>query len=161
MGRTIGSTWSAAAATSSRTDPERGMTMLRNVDWTRGPEGPRSVLTVLLALSGLVYFGVVTLTSLLAPYRFAIPYAVPIFDTPFVLAAIGVGYLCWERHRVRQDVRSASLGAALWLAGLLGAAPIPAQPGSPRTAASNPGLPPDFFFLPNLPRFSRLALPAS
>src|SRR5206468_10000681 len=122
MGRTIGSTWSAAAVTSSRTDPERGMTMLRNVDWTRSPEGPRSVLTVLLALSGLVYFGVVTLTSVLAPYRFAIPYAVPIFDTPFVLAAIGVGYLCWERHRVRQDVRSASLGGALWLAGLLGVA---------------------------------------
>src|SRR5437870_383759 len=90
MGRTIGSTWSAAAATSSRTDPERGMTMLRNVDWTRGPEGPRSVLTVLLALSGLVYFGVVTLTSVLAPYRFAIPYAVPIFDSPFVLAVIVV-----------------------------------------------------------------------
>src|SRR5439155_1570660 len=54
MGRTTGSTWSAAAATSSRTDPERGMTMLRNVDWTRGPEGPRSVLTVLqLPLSDL------------------------------------------------------------------------------------------------------------
>src|SRR5947208_7422751 len=76
MGRTIGLTWSAAAVTSSRTDPERGMRMLRNVDWTRSPEGPRSVLTVLLALSGLVYFGVVTLTSVLAPYRFAISYAV-------------------------------------------------------------------------------------
>src|SRR2546421_68666 len=74
MGRTIGLTWSAAAVTSSRTDPERGMTMLRNVDWTRSPEGPRSVLTVLLALSGLVYFGVVTLTSGIAPSFFFLSY---------------------------------------------------------------------------------------
>src|SRR2546428_11592385 len=110
------------------------MTMLRNVDWTHSPEGPRSVLTVLLALSGLVYFGVVTLTSVLPPYRFAIPYAVPIFDTPFVLAAIGVGYLCWERHRVRQDVRSASLGGALRPAGPPGVAHTPPQPDYPRTA---------------------------
>jgi len=137
------------------------MTMLRNVDWTRGPEGPRSVLTVLLALSGLVYFGVVTLTSVLAPYRFAIPYAVPIFDTPFVLAAIGVGYLCWERHRVRQDVRSASLGGALWLAGLLGVAHILAQPDYSSTAGVNPGIAPYFFFLSYLAGFVGVALAAS
>src|SRR5256886_5174745 len=161
MGRTIGSTWSAAAATSSRTDPERGMTMLRNVDWTRGPEGPRSVLTVLLALSGLVYFGVVTLTSVFAPYRFAIPYAVPIFDTPFVLAAIGVGYLCWERHRVRQDVRSASLGGALWLAGLLGVAHIVAQPDYSSTARVNPGLAPYLLLLSYLAGLLGVAPPAS
>src|SRR6059036_4061327 len=161
MGRTIGLTWSAAAVTSSRTDPERGMTMLRNVDWTRSPEGPRSVLTVLLALSGLVYFGVVTLTSVLAPYRFAIPYAVPIFDTPFVLAAIGVGYLCWERHRVRQDVRSASLGGALWLAGLLGVAHILAQPDYSSTLGVNPGIAPYFFFLSYLAGFVGVALAAS
>src|SRR5439155_27308033 len=104
MGRTIGSTWSAAAVISSLTDPERGMTMLRNVDWTRGPEGPRYVLTVLLALSGLVYFCVVTLTSVRSPYRFAIPYSVSIFHSTFVLAAIAVVSLCWARHRVRQVV---------------------------------------------------------
>src|SRR5436309_14143336 len=98
MGRTIGSTWSAAAVTSSRTDPERGMTMLRNVDWTRSPEGPRSVLTVLLALSGLVYFRLVTLTSLLPHYRFAIPCAVPILYTPFILAVIVPAYLSWQLH---------------------------------------------------------------
>src|SRR5437773_4833726 len=108
MGRTIGSTWSAAAVTSSLTDPERGMTMLRNVDWTRGPEGPRSVLTVLLALSGLVYFGVVTLTSVLAPYRFAISYAVLILEKQIFLSVIGVGYICLARLRVRHDLRSAS-----------------------------------------------------
>jgi len=135
--------------------------MLRNVDWTRSPEGPRSVLTVLLALSGLVYFGVVTLTSVLAPYRFAIPYAVPIFDTPFVLAAIGVGYLCWERHRVRQDVRSASLGGALWLAGLLGVAHILAQPDYSSTLGVNPGIAPYFFFLSYLAGFVGVALAAS
>src|SRR5439155_753568 len=37
-------------------DPERGVTMRRDVDWTRGPERPRPMPTVLLALSGLVYF---------------------------------------------------------------------------------------------------------
>src|SRR2546428_12333793 len=137
------------------------MTMLRNVDWTHSPEGPRSVLTVLLALSGLVYFGVVTLTSVLAPYRFAIPYAVPIFDTPFVLAAIGVGYLCWERHRVRQDARSASLGGALWLAGLLGVAPILAQPAYSSSHRVNPGIAPYFFFLSELACFVGGALAAS
>src|SRR2546428_144242 len=136
------------------------MTMLRNVDWTHSPEGPRSVLTVLLALSGLVYFGVVTLTSVFAPYRFAIPYAVPIFDTPFVLAAIGVGYLCWERHRVRQDVRSASLGGALWLAGLLGVAHIVAQPDYSSTAGVNPGIAPYFFLLSYLAGFVGVALAA-
>src|SRR2546422_10935312 len=87
------------------------------------------------------------ISSVLAPYRFAIPYAVPIFDTPFVLAAIGVGYLCWERHRVRQDVRSASLGGALWLAGLLGVAHIVAQPDYSSTAGVNPGIAPYFFLL--------------
>src|SRR3989475_3528860 len=136
------------------------MTMLRNVDWTHSPEGPRSVLTVLLAPSGLVYSGVVTLTSVFAPYRFAIPYAVPIFDTPFVLAAIGVGYLCWERHRVRQDVRSASLGGALWLAGLLGVPHIVAQPDSSSTAGVNPGIAPYFCLLSYLAGFVGVALAA-
>src|SRR5207249_11137988 len=110
---------------------ERGVTMRRDVDWTRGPERPRPMPTVLLALSGLVYFGLLIFTSVLAPYRFPIPYAVPIFDTPFVLAAIGVGYLCWERHRLRQDLRSASLGGALW--------GHPQQTGQPERAPQRRG----------------------
>ena len=106
------------------------------------------MLTALFGLLGLVYFGILIFTSVLAPYRFPMPYAVPIFDTPFVLAAIGVGYLCWERHRLRQDLRSASLGGALWLAGLLGVAHILAQPDYPSTAGVEPGVAPYFLFLP-------------
>src|SRR5207247_11033542 len=111
------------------------------------------LLPLLVALSRLFHFDVRTLPSVLAPYRFAIPYAVPIFDTPFVLAAIGVRYLCWERHRVRQDVRSASLGGALWLAGLLGVAHILTQPDYSSALGVSPGIAPYFFFLSYLAGF--------
>ena len=116
--------------------------------------------TVLLALLGLVYFGVLTFTSVLAPYRFPIPYAVPIFDTPFILGAIGVGYLCWERHRFRQDARSVALGSGLWLAGLLALAHILAQPDYPSVAGVNPGLAPYFLFLSYLAGFVGVGLAA-
>jgi len=135
--------------------------MRRDVDWPRGPERPRPMPSILLALSGLVYFGLLIFTSVLAPYRFPIPYAVPIFDTPFVLAAIGVGYLCWERHRLRQDLRSASLGGALWLAGLLGVAHILAQPDYPSTVGVEPGVAPYFLFLSYLAGFVGVALASS
>jgi len=51
----------------------------------------------------LVWFG----WGALLP-RFPTPYAVPIFDVPFALVAVGIGYLCLERHRLRQDARSAA-----------------------------------------------------
>src|SRR5207244_9045058 len=62
------------------------------------------VLLIIAAL-GIAYFAVLLLTDLLNPLRlrFPIPYAVPIFDTPFALVALGVGYLCLERHRLRHD----------------------------------------------------------
>src|SRR5437870_13714155 len=119
------------------------------------------MLTALFGLLGLVYFGILIFTSVLAPYRFPMPYAVPIFDTPFVLAAIGVGYLCWERHRVRQEVRSASLGGALWLAGLLGVAHILAQADYSSTVGVTPGIAPYFFFLSSLAGFVGVAVAAS
>lgn len=116
------------------------------------------VLILLLPLLGLAYFGVLIFSTLLAPYRFPIPYAVPIFDTPFVLAAIAVGYLCWERHRLRQDVRSAVLGGSLWLAALLGMAHILTQPDYPSTPGVDPGVAPYFFFLSYLAAFTGVAL---
>ena len=73
-----------------------------------------NALVVLVAMLGFVYEAVLLFTSILAPYRFPIPYAVPIFDTPFVLGATGIGYLCVERHRVRHDLQSAVLGVTLW-----------------------------------------------
>src|SRR5437879_9788039 len=62
----------------------------------------RSILLLATALVAILYEAILLFTPLLAPYRFPIPYAVPIFDTPFALMAIGVAYLCLERHRLRQ-----------------------------------------------------------
>jgi signal transduction histidine kinase len=61
--------------------------------------------------------------------------------------AIGVAYLCLERHRVRQDVQSAVLGMTLWVAGLLALAHIFTQPDYPGTPGVNAGVAPYFFFL--------------
>jgi signal transduction histidine kinase len=95
---------------------------------------------------GLVYEAVLVFTSWLTPYRLVIPYAVPIFDTPFVLVATGVGYLCLERHRLRQDFQSAALGGSLWLAALLAVAHILTQPDYPGAPSIHPGVAPYLFF---------------
>src|SRR5437899_3464927 len=114
----------------------------------RGQEGRRvRLLLLLVAMFGLAYeafllFG----ASLVAPYRFPIPYAVLIFDTPFALVATGVGYLCLERHHLRQDFQSAAIGISLWLAALLAVAHIVAQPDYPGTPGVDPGVGPYFFF---------------
>src|SRR5438093_7689180 len=94
------------------------------------------------------------------PYRFVIPYAVPIFDTPFALVAIGIGYLCLERHRLRQDVRSAGLGTTLGLTALLALAHILAQPDYPGTPGVNAGIAPYFFFLSYLAGLAGIGLAA-
>ena len=63
---------------------------------------------VLLGLViGLAYEAAVFVASGGRTRRVPSPYAVPIFDTPFALVAVGIGYLCLERHRLRQDFRSA------------------------------------------------------
>jgi hypothetical protein len=49
--------------------------------------------------------------------------------------AIGVAYLCLERHRLRQDVESAVLGMTLWVMGLLALAHIFTQPDYPGARA--------------------------
>src|SRR5206468_6505 len=94
------------------------------------------------------------------PRRFAIPYAVPIFDTPFALVAVGIGYLCLERHRLRQDVRSAGMGSTLWLTALLALAHILAQPDYPGTPGVNAGIAPYFFFLSYLAGLAGIGLAA-
>jgi len=79
--------------------------------------------------------------------RFPTPYAVPIFDVPFALVAIGIGYLCLERHRLRQDARSAGMGTSLWLTALLALSHVLAQPDYPANPGVNAGIAPYFFFL--------------
>jgi signal transduction histidine kinase/CheY-like chemotaxis protein len=94
----------------------------------------------------IVYEGVLVFTSLLDQYRLRTPYAIPIFDTPFALVAIGIGYLCLERHRLRQDVESAAIGVTLWLTALLAIAHIVTQPDYPANPGVNPGIAPYYFF---------------
>ncbi|MBI2016286.1 MAG: hypothetical protein HYV94_20675 [Candidatus Rokubacteria bacterium] len=113
----------------------------------------RAVALPLVVLIGAAYEVVLLFTPLLAPYRFPIPYAVPVFDTPFVLAAVAVAYLCLKRHRLHADRRSAVLGPVCWLAALLGLAHILTQPDYPGTPGVNPGIAPYFFFLSYLAAF--------
>src|SRR5438445_2212083 len=120
----------------------------------------RSILLLATALVAILYETILLFTPLLAPYRFPIPYAVPIFDTPFALMAIGVAYLCLERHRLRQDAQSAVLGMTLWVAGLLAVAHIFAQPDYPGTPGVNAGVAPYFFFLSYFFVLTGLALAA-
>ena len=94
------------------------------------------------------------------PLRIPIPYAVPIFDTPFALAAAGVGYLCLERHRLRQDLRSAGMGSTLWLTALLALAHIAAQPDYPANPGVDAGIAPYFFFSSYLAGLAGIGLAA-
>src|SRR3989442_1029966 len=120
----------------------------------------RSILLLATALVAILYEAILLFTPLLAPYRFPIPYAVPIFDSPLALMAIGVAYLCLERHRLRQDAQSAVLGMTLWVAGLLAVAHIFAQPDYPGTPGVNAGVAPYFFFLSYFFVLTGLALAA-
>jgi hypothetical protein len=98
-----------------------------------------------LAVSGSMHQRVsssVRTVPTLRDYRLRIPYAVRIFDMPFVFVGAGVGYLCLERHRVRQDFGSAALGASLWLASLLAAAHILTQPDYPISPSVDAGIAP-------------------
>ena len=122
----------------------------------RGPRVP--LVIVVVAIVGFAYEAVLLFTSVLAPYRFPMPYAVPIFDTPFVLFATGVGYLCLERHRLRQDFQSVAIGLSLWLAALLAIAHILTQPDYPGSPGVNPGVAPYLFFASYLAAFAGLAL---
>jgi signal transduction histidine kinase/ActR/RegA family two-component response regulator len=109
---------------------------------------------------GMAYLAILVFTQLLGSYRFPIPYAVPIFDTPFALVAIGIGYLCVERHRLRQDARSTALGMALWLTAAMALAHIATQPDYPGTPGMPAGVAPYFFFLSYLGAFAGIGLAA-
>src|SRR5262245_6541061 len=126
-----------------RREPERGRP---SADSGAPPSALRWSLSACVLIGGLAYEAVL-LTPLLAPYRFPTPYAVPIFDAPFALVGLGIAYLCLERHRVRQDVRSAALAAAMLLAGLLAVAHVAAQPDYPGSPGVRAGVAPYFFFL--------------
>jgi len=115
-------------------------------------------LLVLVAVVGLGYEALLLFTSLLAPYRFPIPYAVPLFDVPFVLVATGIAYLCLERHRIRQDFQSAALGVSLFLAALLAIGHILTQSDYPFAQGVNPGIAPYLFFSSYLAALTGVAL---
>src|SRR5437867_7260333 len=74
--------------------------------------------------------------------------------------AIGVAYLCLERHRLRQHAHSAVLGMTLWVARLLAVAHICAQPDYPGTPGVNAGIAPYFFFLSYLAGLAGIGLAA-
>jgi signal transduction histidine kinase/CheY-like chemotaxis protein len=116
------------------------------------------LLLVLVATVGLAYEALLLFTSVLTPYRFPIPYAVPLFDIPFVLVATGIAYLCRERHRTRQDFQSAALGTSLFLAALLAIGHILAQPDYPFVQGVNPGIAPYLFFASYLAALTGVAL---
>src|SRR5262245_809235 len=122
------------------------------------PAPERRVSFALVATIGLAYEALLLFTSVLAPYRFPIPYAVAIFDIPFVLVATGIGYLCLERHRMRQDFQSAAVGTSLFLAALLAIGHIVTQPDYPFTPSVNPGLAPYLFFGSYLAAMTGVAL---
>src|SRR5438309_7637088 len=108
----------------------------------------RHVLVVLLYVAiGLLYEGLIWFGWGAMVPRFPTPYAVPIFDVPFALVAVGIGYLCLERHRLRQDARSAGMGTTLWLTALLTLSHVLAQPDYPANPGVNAGIAPYFFFL--------------
>ena len=121
---------------------------------------PFSAPLMVLVVLGAAYELLLGLTPLLQPYRFPVPYAVPIFDTPFTLVGVGVAYLCLERHRLRQDARSAWLGITLWVTALLALTHILAQPDYPGTPGVDPGVAPYFFFLSYLGAFAGIGLAA-
>src|SRR3989441_450675 len=110
------------------------------------------------AVFGLVYELSIVFAGGRIASPLATPYAVPIFDTPFALVAVGVGYLCLERHRLRQDFRSAGMGITLWLTALLALAHILAHPDYPANPGVNAGIPPSFFLLSSLTGLAGIGL---
>jgi len=65
--------------------------------------GRRVFLVLFYVAVGALYESLVWFRWGAMMQRFPTPYAVPIFDVPFALVAVGIGYLCLERHRLRQD----------------------------------------------------------
>ena len=123
-----------------------------------GPPPAISTRTWLIIALSLAYQTTLVLTHLLDRQRLPTPYAVPMFDAPFVLVAIGVGYLCFERHRLRNDFQSAALGNMLWLAAVLTVVHILAQPDYPTTTLIDPTLAPYLYLAGYLTVFLGIGL---
>src|SRR5262245_45660443 len=142
-----------------RRDLGRSLVRCRFVVMNRVRFGQRvPLLLVLVATVGLAYETLLLLTSVLTRHRFPMPYAVPLFDIPFVLVATGIAYLCRERHRVRQDFQSAALGTSLFMAALLATGHILTQPDYPFVQGVNPGVAPYLFFASYLAALTGVAL---
>src|SRR2546426_4941109 len=120
--------------------------------------GRRVFLVLFYVAVGALYESLVWFRWGAMMQRFPTPYAVPIFDVPFALVAVGVGYLCLERHRLRQDFRSAGMGITLWLTALLALAHILAQPDYPANPGVNAGIAPYFFLLSYLTGLAGIGL---
>jgi signal transduction histidine kinase/ActR/RegA family two-component response regulator len=103
------------------------------------------ILATVAGVATVAYGAAPLLTHLLDGYLFHAPYAIPAMDAPFAIVAIGVGYLCLERHRLRNDVQSAALGNMLWLAALLTVAHILSQPDNSVTGGMPAGVAPYLF----------------
>jgi signal transduction histidine kinase len=80
------------------------------------------------ALPTLAYHALLAFVTPVAEYPLPVPYALPVLEGSFALVGMGVAYLCLERHRLRQDLRSVALGVALWVTSLLALAHLLAQP---------------------------------
>src|SRR5438034_2390005 len=119
---------------------------------------PRVLLVLLYVTVGVLYESLVWFGSGAITPRFPTPYAVPIFDVPFALVAVGIGYLCLERHRLRQDARSAGMGGTLWLTALLALSHVLAQPDYPANPGVNAGIAPYFFLLSYLTGLAGIGL---
>jgi signal transduction histidine kinase/ActR/RegA family two-component response regulator len=117
-----------------------------------------TVLVIAATVAAMAYEVMPFLMRLLDGYRFDAPYAVPAMDAPFAILAIGVGYLCLERHRLRNDVQSAALGNMLWLAALLTIAHILAQPDNSLTAGALTPMAPYLFLSSYLAVFLGIGL---
>ncbi|MBI3825886.1 MAG: GAF domain-containing protein [Candidatus Rokubacteria bacterium] len=117
------------------------------------------LLAALLAF-GLAYLVVLLATRWLDGPWLVMPYAVPVLGAPFVVLAFVIGYACLERHRVRNDRRSAALGAVLGLAGLLSMAHIATRPDYPTGPGFDSSVSPYFLLLSYLASFAAVALAA-
>src|SRR2546426_4207625 len=87
-----------AAAPTERRDRRRARRAWprRGKELTMVP-GRRVLVVLFFVAIGALYESLVWFRWGAMMPRFPTPYAVPIFDVPFVLVAVGIGYLCLER----------------------------------------------------------------
>lgn len=92
--------------------------------------------------------------------RFPLPWAVPIYEGPFAVASLAAGYLCFQRHRLREDVGSAALGVGLWVTTVFTVSHMLSQPDYGWRSFLPPPVAPAFLFLAYTAFFMSLGLSA-